>query len=47
MLGKHDKGKFKDEETKAEHKMSEYIFKMDDEIKDRFKAMKVIQDDIK
>jgi len=32
----------KDEETKMEHKVSDCINKMDDEIKDRFKALKMI-----
>lgn len=38
---------FKDEETKVDHKISETINKMDDEIKDRFKALKVIQNECK
>lgn len=33
-----------DEEIKANHKMSKYINDMDDELKDRFKALKVLQD---
>ena len=34
-----------DETTKAEHKMSKTINSMDDELKDRFKALKMIMDD--
>jgi len=34
-----------DETTKAEHKMSKTINNMDDELKDRFKALKMIMDD--
>lgn len=35
-----------DEEIKVEHKISKYISEMDAEIKDRFKALKTIQDEI-
>ena len=35
-----------DETTKSEHKMSDYINKMDEELRDRFKALKIIQDDV-
>ena len=31
-----------DEEIKAEHKMSKVIMEMDEELKDRFKALKSI-----
>ena len=36
------KEKMKEEETKIEHKISKHINDMDDELKDRFKAMKTI-----
>ena len=35
-----------DEEIKAEHKMSKVIMEMDEELKDRFKALKSIQDNV-
>ena len=35
-----------DETTKSEHKMSDHITKMDEELRDRFKALKIIQDDV-
>jgi len=47
MMTKGNKSKYADEETKIEHKISEHINKMDDELKDRFKALKTIQDDVK
>jgi hypothetical protein len=34
------------EETKVNHKISKYISEMDDEFKDRFKALKSIQDEV-
>jgi hypothetical protein len=34
----------KEEEEQAKFKVSDYINKMDDELKDRFKALKAIQD---
>jgi hypothetical protein len=35
-----------EEELKMEHKMSSYIQQMAEEVKDRFKALKTLQDDI-
>ena len=36
-----------DEDTKIEYKMSKYIKEMDDEIKERFMALKVMEDMIR
>ena len=48
MFGKPgDKAKMADEETKIDHKISKTINDMDAELKDRFKAMLTIQNDIK
>lgn len=48
MFGKPgDKAKMQDEEDKIEHKISKTINDMDAELTGRFKAMKVIQDDVK
>jgi hypothetical protein len=45
-LGQFGAAMGEDEENKQKLKMSKYITKMDDELKDRFKALKAIQDHI-
>ena len=47
MIKPGDRMKYKDEETKGDHKISKTINEMDAEVRDRFKALKVIQDSCK
>ena len=46
-MGAAEKAAMKDEETKNQHKISDYINKMDDELKGRFQALSVLASDVK
>ena len=47
IMSPEAKAKYKDEEIKIEHQISKTINDMDAELKDRFKALMTIQNDMK